>query len=87
MTRNVTNYDAGKEAAGDLTGRSMESMLEGMVDRVGVAMVLNTLAGIAYSKAAHVSEAWQDAPLSRRWEQMARALEKTEALADKIGTF
>jgi hypothetical protein len=51
-------------------------VLEQVVDRVGLAKVLEALVQIAIEKAEHVSTAWGDKALAKSWEANARILEK-----------
>lgn len=53
-------------------------ILESIVDRFGMGPVLAELAVIAYAKAEHVQSQWHDAELAKRWEQVARVIERAE---------
>jgi hypothetical protein len=56
--------------------------VEGVLDALGPCLLLRTLASVAYEKAAHVREAWQDERLARHWERLARRLERLETWPD-----
>ena len=51
--------------------------LEALVDSNGLRAVVEALAAIAYAKADHVEEAWQDRGLARLWLAAARRLATT----------
>ena len=55
-------------------------LLEGMVDKVGIANVLYALEHICGAKASHIAENWQDASTAQWWEQRANRLGKVAAL-------
>jgi len=55
--------------------------LEGLLDKMGVASLVEALGDIASEKEQHVLEAWQDRNLARRWRTLAN---KFSNLAAKI---
>lgn len=61
-----------------------ESVVESLVDRVGLDGLLSLLADVSREKAAHVEETWQDRVLARQWRQAARILTKAQ---DRVGTL
>jgi hypothetical protein len=44
-----------------------EQTLEGMIDSMGLKAVLMLLQEIAYTKAQHIQENWQDHNLAKEW--------------------
>jgi hypothetical protein len=46
-----------------------EAALEAMVDKFGLATVLNGLSCICSAKADHIEENWQDKRLAKAWER------------------
>jgi hypothetical protein len=48
--------------------------LEAMVYAAGIEAVLQGLSEICGLKADHISQAWQDAPLAKRWATLEGAL-------------
>lgn len=58
--------------------------IESIMDKstVGVREMLQGIADIAAAKAAHVAEHWQDRRLARRWESLARRLERLAQSVD-----
>lgn len=50
--------------------------LEKILDRRSLYEIVRALSHICYLKAQHVSEAWQDARLEKRWEKAAAAFDK-----------
>jgi hypothetical protein len=58
-----------------------ESVLEGLVDEVGLASLLGSLAEVCRAKADHVASAWQDYELARQWRKAGAVLERT---ADRV---
>lgn len=53
--------------------------LEGLIDRNGLAWVIDRLAEIAGEKADHVSTNWQDLELAKEWNKAASQLYKLAA--------
>ena len=51
-----------------------EKTLEGMVDGMGLKAVLLMLQEIAYSKAKHIEENWQDTTLAEDWKMAGNKL-------------
>ena len=51
--------------------------LEALVDANGLRAVVEALAAIAYAKADHIQEAWQDRGLARLWLAAGRRLATT----------
>jgi hypothetical protein len=60
MTKIIPHLDAQTEAA-----------LEAMVDKCGLATVLNGLSCICSAKADHIAENWQDKHLAKAWDRAA----------------
>lgn len=59
------------------TDKERQFLLETeFVDKSGINGTLDRLAEICYGKAAHIRENWQDEPVARAWERMARNLER-----------
>jgi hypothetical protein len=56
--------------------RADELILEGLIDRYGLAAVVLALAGICWGKAEHIDTTWQDRDLSRAWQRAAVLLDK-----------
>jgi hypothetical protein len=50
--------------------------LEAIIDKRGIRAVVESLGEICFLKASHISETWQDEPLSRKWDQAGSYLEK-----------
>lgn len=48
--------------------------LEAFVDKWGLKGTINGLADIAYSKAMHIEENWQDMALAKTWKSDANRL-------------
>jgi len=48
-----------------------ETFLEGLVDKHGLATVVDGLACICSGKADHIASNWQDRALSRAWDKAA----------------
>jgi hypothetical protein len=48
--------------------------LEALVDAAGIEAVVQGLSEICGAKADHIREAWQDAPLAKRWATLEGAL-------------
>jgi hypothetical protein len=48
--------------------------LEGMIDGMGLRAILMLLQGIAYEKAQHIEENWQDYKLAREWKVVGNRL-------------
>jgi len=57
----------------------LRDTLEMLVDRKGLAGVVEALAEIADEKAEHVRSNWQDEPLAKAWERDAWTLKKAAA--------
>ena len=53
-----------------------ENAIEDMIDRFETSSVLDTIADIAWNKASHVRETWQDHNLATLWETRARRIER-----------
>jgi hypothetical protein len=53
--------------------------LETLVDRYTLSGIVACLSSIAYGKAEHVAENWQDAPLSKVWQRAGRKLDSVAA--------
>ncbi len=47
--------------------------LEATIDRFGLRVVTDMLAGICLDKAEHVESNWQDRKLARQWERDSKA--------------
>lgn len=57
--------------------------LEVIIDRHGLKKVLVMMSDIAYAKADHIRETWEDKGLAQEWERDASKLDN---LASKIRT-
>ena len=57
--------------------------LEVMVDRRGLATVLDALSFLADLKRDHIMESWQDRTLAASWSRLARQIEKAAVSAQK----
>jgi hypothetical protein len=55
--------------------------LEQLVDHQGLCAVLDLVADIAYGKAEHIEEHWQDPALARKWQRAGELIGK---LASKM---
>ena len=67
MTREMTDTDA--------------EVLETMIDSVGLAEVINTLADICFGKAEHLRNNWQDKTTAELWDRAGICINAT--LADR----
>lgn len=56
--------------------------LEALVDKCGLADVIEGLAVVCHEKAAHISETWQDRDTARPWTEAGRKLDKLAARTD-----
>ncbi len=56
--------------------------LERLIDRGGMEQVLQQVSEICGAKAQHISEAWQDAGLARRWATVEGAVGCATASSD-----
>jgi hypothetical protein len=56
-------------------------ILESLIDASTLADVLDSLSEIAYDKAQHIAENWQDGPLATHWNQAAKRVETCAASA------
>lgn len=63
-----------------MTAKELE-LLEDWIDKYGLSNLLNNLATIAYEKADHILESYDDAELTGEWEAAGNEI---EALADVI---
>ena len=52
-----------------------EHQLEDLVDRYGLKEIVDSLAVIAYEKAEHIEENWDDCVLARWWGDASEVLE------------
>lgn len=59
---------------------ALRDTLEALIDHESIVSVLEALADIAYLKAEHVRENWQDETLGKAWDKTGDALTK---LSDK----
>jgi hypothetical protein len=59
----------------------MEREIEDMIDRHGLANVLDGIARICFDKADHIQANWQDAHLAGLWAAMANRLVTQSAAA------
>lgn len=55
---------------------SLQTELEALIDRHGIATVLEAVTEVCNLKAAHIAENWQDMKLAKTWERVARLVEK-----------
>jgi hypothetical protein len=53
-----------------------EAELEQIIDKHGLAHVLQALEQVCYEKAEHIRTNWQDRDLALRWERNGRRLGK-----------
>jgi len=53
--------------------------IEDLVDKHGITNLLFGLSQIAFRKAEHLRENWQDEKQAEAWEKTAKALEQAEA--------
>ena len=56
-----------------------ENAIEDMIDRFETSSVLDAIADIAWNKASHVRETWNDHNLAALWETRARRIERAAA--------
>lgn len=61
-----------------LTQRETDD-LEQVLDRRGLAAILDALTHIAYAKGQHVRENWQDERTAKDWDATARKLDRHTA--------
>jgi hypothetical protein len=59
------------------------AVLESIIDHIGADGILDAISDIAFAKAEHVREAWQDNTLAGNWEAIGARVEK---LAHEIET-
>lgn len=59
--------------------------LEQLVDKRGVAGVLEVLREVCYAKAQHIEENWQDKPLATDWSKAAKIVDKAHTACLKSG--
>ena len=59
--------------------------LESLVDAATLAKTVDALSGIAFLKAQHIEENWQDRGLARQWERGAKLLDATSNKLRKLG--
>ena len=52
----------------------ISSDIESFIDTYGMASVLDVLSDIAYGKADHLRENWQDEFNARDWDKVAKAI-------------
>lgn len=55
--------------------------LELLIDRVGLAAVVQTLAEICFEKADHIRTDWQDGATARPWDKDGK---KLSSLSDRL---
>lgn len=53
--------------------------LEGLIDSVGMAVTLDSLAWVCAVKAEHIEEHWQDAPLAKEWWDLSKRIGRIES--------
>lgn len=58
--------------------------LERLIDRHGIANVLNAIGEISGEKAAHIASMWQDTTLSKRWDKLATWLGEAAVQAEGL---
>ena len=59
--------------------------LETIVDRIGLAKVLDMLSDIAYEKAAHVRSNWQDDQTAKVWSKAGNRVYKAQMEVEGLG--
>lgn len=52
----------------------LQKALEPLIDKHGIADVLQAIVAICDAKAEDIAVNWQDAPLAKRWAKLANAL-------------
>lgn len=60
----------------DIQSPTLEAQLERLVDREGLAYVLESLSNVCWSKACHLEETWQDHKSAKVWHKIAKAVSK-----------
>lgn len=55
--------------------------IERLVDKFGIAAVLNLITVICGAKAEHIAVNWQDTGLAKRWDTVANQLGHAQAAA------
>jgi hypothetical protein len=73
-TMKTTATATTKKAARDLVREADLLIIESMIDRYGIDSVLMGVSSICGAKAEHISHAWQDAHLAKRWAELEGAL-------------
>jgi len=66
------------------TPNQIQNILEDLVDASSVSAIISTLESVAYEKAEHVRENWQDEPLARVWERIGKSLNRSYMHVVKI---
>lgn len=52
-----------------LSDDMVDELLEKLVDKLGITVVLESLATTAYAKASHIQESYNDRQLTRMWDK------------------
>lgn len=67
-------------------GHAESEQLESLVDRYGIARILQHLADIAMEKSDHIAQTWQDRGLAMAWSRVSNRIatcaEKVDGLID-----
>jgi len=63
---------------------NLNDTLEALIDRHGLAIVLDTIAGICDDKAEHIRHTWQDANTARPWTWAAQRIENVSAFLTNL---
>lgn len=66
------------------TPKTASETLESILDQFTMTTLIDMLAEIASGKAEHIRSAWQDEPLARQWERLARVLDKSVERVNKV---
>lgn len=84
LLQSVADFERAVKKNPESRERSRAEALEvDFVDRSSMDRVLEALREIAYGKAQHVLENWQDRALARAWERVGKAIDKAQAVAMK----
>lgn len=63
----------------------VEDQLERLVDRHGLAAVLDSIQELCLAKAIHLRSAWQDEQSASVWEVERKRLERAQIFAQDVG--
>lgn len=59
--------------------QSTQTALEQMIDRHGLAEIIDAIGDICAAKAQHVRENWQDESIASQWDKAGRAMIRANA--------